>query len=75
MKRFICWLFNIVPADHAPLATYETWLAQYPDETTALNQLALHLLPRLTALQAGTLRKMKGELKRYNATTQAWGER
>lgn len=72
MKKFICWLFGITTADHEPLATYDTWLTQYPDETSALNAMALHILPRLTALQAGTLRDLKRELQKFNATTRAW---
>lgn len=72
IKRFACWLFGISTGDHDPLYNYEAWLTDYPDETAALNAIALHLLPRMTALQAGTLRRMKKELTRYNATTQAW---
>ena len=72
MKRFICWLFGITDINHEPLPTYEDWLRQYTDETLALNKLADHILPRLTALQPGLLRRLKRELSKYNATTQAW---
>lgn len=72
MKKFICWLFGIQDSDHAIPETLEQWQERYPDETLRLNAMALHILPRLTALQAGTLRDLKRELQKFNATTRAW---
>ena len=72
MKRLICWLFGIQTSDHEFPETIEQWTERYPNETLRLNVIAIHLLPRLPALQAKHLTDMKRELKKWNSKKRCW---